>query len=228
MDWSEKAAKLTDAEFPEAAPRISLIHSRILIALDPLQPQSQVDQDIVGILSNANTTTKTAYELWRQGLLLQTGTLLRNAVEASAFAVSLRSNPEKHGRYRTGQLSSTKAISQAVRNLGSVGQDVVKLWGELSKHFVHISPFHRRLLTWHIDIRGDKLPLQIVLFDLKWSFYLLEVCTEFCLCDSSTDHRYWEKIGSRLVFQPTAKAENMDNGLHRKGRNRDTKGSARC
>jgi hypothetical protein len=140
MDWSEKVAKLTDAEFPEARPRISLIHSRILIGLDPLQPQSQVDQDIVGILSNANTTTQTAYELWRRGLLLQTGTLLRNAIEASAFAVSLRSNPEKHGRYRTGQLSSTNAISQAVRNLGSVGRDIVKLWGELSKHFVHISP----------------------------------------------------------------------------------------
>lgn len=124
-----------------------------------------------------------------------------------SHAVSLRSNPEKHGRYRTGQLSSTKAISQAVRNLGSAGQDVVKLWGELSKHFVHISPSHRRLLTWHIDIRGDKLPLQIVLFDLKWSFYLLEVCTEFCLYDSSTDRRYWEKIGSDLVFQPTAEAE---------------------
>jgi hypothetical protein len=80
MDWSEKVARLTDAEFPEAGPHISLIHARILIALDPFQPQTQVDQDILGILSNANTTTKTAYELWRRGLLLQTGTLLRNAV----------------------------------------------------------------------------------------------------------------------------------------------------
>jgi len=133
---------------------------------------------------------------------------LAQCFESSAFAVWLRSNPGEHGRYRAGRLSSTNAISHAVRNLGAVGQDLVKLWGELSKHFAHIGPFYRRLLTWHIDIRGDKLPLQIVLFDLKWSFYLLEVCTEFCLYDSITDHRYWEKIGSDLIFRPNVEAEN--------------------
>jgi hypothetical protein len=207
MDWSEKTAKLTDAEFPDAGPSISLIHARILIALDPLKPQSQVDQDIVGILSNANTTTKTAYELWRRGLLLQTGTLLRSAVEASAFAVLLHDRPAVHGRYRANQFSSSKAVSQATKILGSVGQEHARLWGELSKHFVHVGPFQRRLSTWHIDIRGNKLPLQIVLLDLKWTYYLLDVCTEFCLYDSITDARYWQKTGRDLVFQPTGEAE---------------------
>jgi hypothetical protein len=209
MDWDSHVAALTDQEFPGTSTAIRLMHAKILLRLDlvPQKPYSMLEQDIVGILSNANKTIDTAYELWRRGLLLQTGILLRNSIEASAFALQLRTEPAIHNQFRSGRLSSTKAIAKAAKILGLTGPNIKQQYGELSKHFVHIGAVQRGLLTWHIDIRKDKMPLQILLLDLKLAFYLLEVCTEFCLYDRITDSLYWQKSGSYPAFDPTPEAE---------------------
>ena len=196
MDWQSDTAKLTDAEFPGTSALISLLHARILL-LDhpaPLKAYSHVERDIAGILSNARVTADASYELWRRGLLLQTGMLLRNIVEASAFALLLHHKPSIDTQYRSGRFSSTRAM-----------------YGQLSKDFVHIGRLHRGLLTWHIDIRKDKMPLQVVLLDLKLTYFLLEVCTEFCLYDRIAASRYWKQTASRLDFQPTPEAEKWIN-----------------
>src|SRR4029077_12171083 len=152
------------------------------------------------------TTIHTAYQLWRRGMILQAGILLRNSIEASAFAVQLHSEPAIHSRYLKGQLSTTKAIGKAAKILGPTGPNIRMQYGELSSHFVHVGSIQRMLLTWHIDIRKDKLPLQILLLDVKLAYYLLEVCTEFCLYDRISDSHYWQRNGNHLAFDPTPDA----------------------
>ncbi|PWU08170.1 MAG: hypothetical protein C5B47_05110 [Verrucomicrobia bacterium] len=215
MGWDSQAATHTDQAFPGSSAALSLIHARILLLLDvaPHKPYSNVEQHIVGILSNANTTIHTAYQLWRNGRLLQTGILLRNSIEASAFAVQLHSEPTIHSQYLSGQLSSTKAIAKAAKVLGPTGPNIKEQYDELSKHFVHIGPLQRASLTWHIDIRKDKIPLQVVLLDLKWAYYLLEVCAEFCLFHRMSDGRYWRRSANHLAFEPTAEAEKWLSGF---------------
>lgn len=209
MEWDQDIANLTDAEFPTTAAAVSLMHATVLLRLDPVPvtSYSEIEQDVVGILSNANQTVKTAYELWRRGLLLQTGILLRSAVESSAFAVVLHQQPALHAAYRKRKISSSKAVSQAITILGEAGPNIGQLYGALSSHFVHVGLIQRNPLTWHIDIRKDKLPLQIVLLDLKLTYYLLDVCSEFCLYNRILGHRYWTKDADNLLFKPPVETE---------------------
>jgi len=213
MDWQSDTPKLTDAEFPGTSALIRLLQARLLLLVDPapLKAYLHVEQDIAGTLSNARVTADASYELWRRGLLLQTGMLLRNVVEASAFAVLLHHKPSINTPYRSGRFSSAMAISQAAKILGHDAPDIKRLYGQLSKDFVHIGRLHRGLLTWHIDIRKDKMPLQVVLLDLKLTYFLLEVCTEFCLYDRIAASRYWKQTASKLDFQPTPEAEKWIN-----------------
>jgi hypothetical protein len=208
MSWDDTIAQETDKHFPGTSFSIALINARILLSLNSQGLETtEEEQNIVGILSNARTTVLTSYELWRRGLLLQTGVLLRNVLESSALAVVLSRDSALHSQYRDGDLFSTKLLSRAVTMLGLPGQDLARLYGQFSEHFVHISPMYRRLATWHMDLRRDKLPSQVVLLDVKFTFYLLDLCTEFCLYDTISEAHYWQRTESGLNFQPTAETE---------------------
>ena len=125
MDWDEQVAQLTDAEFPETKAYIRLIDARILLFVSDAElTASEREKDVTGILWNAHVTAGTSYELWRRGLLLQTGILLRNVVEASAIAVLLHREPARLERYRAGKVSSTRSISFAADIIGPNGPDI--------------------------------------------------------------------------------------------------------
>jgi len=106
--------------------------------------KSKIELQIVcaNLYRNSINTLTTALQLTRSGYPVQSGTLLRSAIEICAAAIHLYLSPEKFEEFKKKEFKSTKSISFADNIIPAFG----KIWGFLSNTQVHINVMHG---NWH-------------------------------------------------------------------------------
>jgi len=196
MGWNDDMAERVDAAFVQEVRSVVLLNARVLFLLGTARETggSELARDLLALLDNTLRTIETARNLWRRGLLLQAGILLRSAIEGLATVVALWSNRDLHVRYRQGRFESTHAVGIARQLLPQMGEYLATLYGIFSEHFTHMGRPYRGLLIATPEVNDDDgVRLRGFLVLLKGAYLLTDAVSEFTFFDFCTDPVYWKR-----------------------------------
>jgi hypothetical protein len=133
----------------------------------------------IPLLLNGLTTVLAAVELWRRGLLLPVGILLRNALETIATVAVITHDKQAYERYQGGEYKSAEAFTDVKKAWPWIGGEIARISGFLSNEFVHVGETYR---TWvaisKMLTEGDLRSLRRMMLPLKMTIYTFDLVTE--------------------------------------------------
>jgi hypothetical protein len=142
-------ASQTDRQFPRDIHNIgncmTLLTKRLLRTFESEQSASQ--KAAMPLLTNALTTVGAALEIWRRGMLLPVGILLRNALELVATVAVITHDKQAYERYERGEYKSTTAFTDVRKAWPYIGGEIAKIAGFLSNEFVHVGVTSRSVVV---------------------------------------------------------------------------------
>lgn len=188
-----------DTRFPEDVHLLGECGLQVFERLTSSQRDNKIPERILvfPLLLNGLTTTTAALELWRRGLVLQVGILLRNAIEAAATAAVISSDKVANEQYRLGRYNSAEAFSHVKKTWPVMGSFLGKANGILSGEFVHVGKTYRAWhhVAWRIT-EDDIQTLRSTLLPIKMTLYVFDVLSEWVCWEAVSSARYWEKVGA--------------------------------
>jgi hypothetical protein len=150
---------------------------------------------VIPLLLNGLTTATAALELWRRGLLLQVGILVRNALETVATTAVITSDKSANERYQSGRYRSAAVFSDVKKTWPVMGATLAKSTGFLSEEFVHGGESYRIWLGISPGLTdGDVGNLRSMLLPVKVAFYVIDLLSEVVCWEMVSNPRYWERV----------------------------------
>lgn len=203
-----KTAESFDNMFESLLQELSSEYSRLFAEVAPIankaaRSDDKLEETCGNLLGNALFTSVAALDLIRLGYRLQPGALLRNALEAIAMASHLRLNPGDLGKALVGQLNSSDigAAKQIFPPFGNI-------YGHLTKHFSHISPFHFETEPPKPYLSEDDPEVKGNLISVHAMLFLVGVYTEAIFFETVAQPRYWKRVASdKLKYDFSAEAQ---------------------
>lgn len=190
-------AQRIDALFPDDIQKIAAVGQDILSRLNhPLASKSSdVKRAVLTLQLNAQSSIVGAIELWRRGLVLQVGMLLRNALEVLATAVCITADKSVYDSFVRKQLKSSSCVTDVKRFFFPLGPSIGSTYGWLSNEFTHIGKdFYR---TWHLvhanPTIDDIVALRAMLMPMKYTLHTLDLLSDLTCYDLCEVHRYWAR-----------------------------------
>lgn len=147
------------------------------------------------LLRNSAFTIIASNQALRSGFRFQSGILLRSVIEMCATVVHLLVKPEDLKKFLANELSSTKSITIADKQIPLFG----KVWGLLSKKHIHINSLH---LDWYpMKEFKDKeeMPAVVTLRMIGFSILIMAIVTELVFIDEVELPKYWKRIGQNQL-----------------------------
>ena len=151
------------------------------------------------LLRNSANTIISASQTLRCGFRLQSGILLRSVIEMCATVVHLLAKPEDLQKFLADELSSTKSISIADKQVPLFG----RIWGVLSQKQIHINSLHADWYPMKEYIDKGEVPASVTLGMLGVSTMILAIVTELTYIKSVEMPKYWKIVGEgQFMFIP--------------------------
>lgn len=147
------------------------------------------------LLRNSANTIIAATQTLRCGFRLQSGILLRSVIEMCATVIHLLVKPEDLKKFLADELSSTKSISIADKQIPLFG----KIWGIMSKKQIHINSLHADWFPMKEYNDKEEVPASVTLGMLGVSTMILAITTELTFINEIEKPKYWEVIAKGQV-----------------------------
>jgi hypothetical protein len=147
------------------------------------------------LLRNSANTIIAATQTLRCGFRLQSGTLLRSVIEMCATVVHLLVKPEDLTKFLSDELTSTKSISIADKQIPLFG----RIWGIMSKKQIHINSLHADWFPMKEYNDKEEIPVSVTLGMLGVSTMILAITTELTFINEIEKPKYWEVVAKGQV-----------------------------
>jgi len=182
--------KLFIKHLEEISVELSRISKFILIAVHSPEPLENYETESLVIISNTQNTIIASIECLRRGYLVQTGILIRNAIESISTALYLIKDPKSIKAYKEGKLKSQSTISEAKKIVDGLG----RAYGFFSNHFAHLGEPHRSLNPIkEFNDKNDPGAL-FNISSIKFATNLLYITAELAFIEKYQMGRYWNRI----------------------------------
>lgn len=158
------------------------------------------------LLQNASNTIIASAECLREGFRLQSGILIRSVIEICAVIFHLIKIPEDLQKFNMNKFNSTKAISTAQEMLPLFG----RIWGALSKQFIHITSFHSEWHPLHKYTDRTETAATTIIGILGLAVYFLKISAELTFINYIAKPHHWIVKGAGVVEFVPPTAEEVD------------------
>ena len=138
------------------------------------------------LLRNSTNTIIAANQTLRSGFRLQSGILLRSVIEMCATVVHLLVKPEDLKKFLADELSSTKSISIADKQVPLFG----RIWGVMSNKHIHINSLHADWYPMKEYSDKEEVPASVTLAMLGVSTMILAIVTELTFINEIETPKY--------------------------------------
>lgn len=142
------------------------------------------------LLRNSANTIIATNQTLRCGFRLQSGILLRSVIEMCATVVHLLVKPNDLKKFLADELSSTKSISIADKQIPLFG----KIWGVLSNKQIHINSLHTDWYPMKEYNDKEEIPASVTLGMIGVSTMILAIVTELTFINKIEKLKYWQVI----------------------------------
>ena len=151
------------------------------------------------VLINVANTLSAAIYVLRAGYRLIPGVILRNAVEAMAVCLHGLQRPQDLSQIKSGNFNSPKAIITSKKVIPHFG----RLYGFLSKHFVHAGPLHNSIQPL-VQYESRDQGLIVNLRAIRAAVWFHYVIAEFAFMDLVNKPRYWHIVApDKAEYKPS-------------------------
>ncbi len=204
IDWLSTHAQVSTLKYLD---RVNKFLYRISSYLDNIfdlyycfevtKNQNDKDDSIYALKINILNSILASLTCLSQGLLLQSGILLRSVIEDSLILIDINENETQLSRFSENKYKTTNLISRIKR---STPECIINWYGYFSSKFTHSGPL-RSIDILPMACHPDDHVVIAGLQNLTRACVCLDICLEKIYFNSVKDHYFWDrdKSGS-IVF----------------------------